>query len=150
MSSTVKKARISAVSTTPNALPASPVIPPITAATGTTTISAASTPSTSTELVQSAVYRYLQRRRYAPAVADAYRRISQPPKDYLSQSKQEMALRELLQTEASSDNSYSFLSHNSDPAVIEQQYSRFKVRRGLYFQSQIDLSSQLTARAVSW
>ena len=77
--------------------------------------------------VHSAVYRYLQRRRYAPAVTDAYRRISHPPKEYLSQTKQAMALRELLQNEASSNNSFSFLSHNSDPVVIEQQYSRFKV-----------------------
>jgi hypothetical protein len=46
------------------------------------------------------VYRYLQRRRYAPAVSDTYRRILHPPKEMLSQSKQAMALRELLQAEA--------------------------------------------------
>ena len=125
MSSTVKKARISATSSAAP-ISASTVIQPAPAAT-TTTISASATPSTSSELVHSAVYRYLQRRRYAPAVTDAYRRISHPPKEYLSQTKQAMALRELLQNEASSNNSFSFLSHNSDPVVIEQQYSRFKV-----------------------
>ena len=78
--------------------------------------------------VHSAVYRYIQRRRYAPAVADTYRRISHPPRDLLSQSKQAMALRELLQNEASSENAFSFSAHIMDPAVVDQQYSRFKVQ----------------------
>lgn len=91
--------------------------------------SSTSTPasSSSTDLVQSAVYRYLQRRRYAPAVADTYKRISHPPKDSLSQSKQAMALREVLNNETSADNVFTFSAHITDPIVIDQQYSKFKI-----------------------
>jgi len=80
--------------------------------------------------VQSAVMRYLQKRRYSSTMKEAYKRLDtslirgQP----LVQSKAQLAVRELLRSEAGSTASVALSApSNVDPLVIEQQYNKFKV-----------------------
>ena len=82
--------------------------------------------------VQSAVVRYLQKRRFSATMTDAYKKFSvikTPNGASLRQSKQQFALREVLRSEASSLASLALSSPpNVDPRLIEQQYTNFKVR----------------------
>ena len=85
--------------------------------------------SGASDQVQSAVMRYLQKRRYSSTMTEAYKRLNtsmlrgQP----LVQSKAQLAVRELLRSEAGSTASVSLSApSNVDPLVIEQQYHKFK------------------------
>ena len=75
--------------------------------------------------------RYLQKRKYSSNMTEAYKRLNtsihrgQP----LVQSKAQLAVRELLRSEAGSTATVALSSPpNVDPLVIEQQYAKFKVR----------------------
>ena len=77
----------------------------------------------SNEQVQNAVGRYLQKRRYG-ATGDDYRRNTLPT----TQSVLQMALKEVLTIEASTNDAIQFSSAWPEPLQIDQQYSKFKVK----------------------
>jgi len=79
-----------------------------------------------TDQVQSAVMRYLQKRRYTPSMTEAFQRLQNTSAGV--QSKAQFAMRELLWSEASSVASLALAAPpNVDPLLIEQQYARFKL-----------------------
>lgn len=83
--------------------------------------------------LQSAVLRYLQKRRYAPSMAEAYRKLSTTANAgkngaHVTQTKQQMALGEVIRSEAGAAATLALApSPNIDPLVVEQQYTKFKV-----------------------
>jgi len=82
--------------------------------------------SSSSDQVQSAVMRYLQKRRYTPSMTEAFQRLQNTSAGV--QSKAQFAMRELLRSEASSVASLALAAPpNVDPLLIEQQYARFKL-----------------------
>ena len=75
--------------------------------------------------VQSAVMRYLQKRRYTPSMTEAFQRLQNTN---CVQTKAQFAMKELLRSEASSVASLALAAPpNVDPLLIEAQYARFKL-----------------------
>ena len=75
--------------------------------------------------VQSAVMRYLQKRRYTPSMTEAFQRLQNTSS---VQTKAQFAMKELLRSEASSVASLALAAPpNVDPLLIEAQYARFKL-----------------------
>lgn len=118
----------STIVTTTVQLPSQPLPP--SAALGSPPASTSTTASGASDQVQSAVMRYLQKRKYSSNMTEAYKRLntsihrSQP----LVQSKAQLAVRELLRSEAGSTATVALSSPpNVDPLVIEQQYAKFKM-----------------------
>mgnify|MGYP001161566453 FL=1 len=80
--------------------------------------------SSQSDQVQSAVMRYLQKRRYTPSMTEAFQRLQNTS----VQTKAQFAMKELLRSEASSVASLALAAPpNVDPLLIEAQYARFKL-----------------------
>ena len=81
--------------------------------------------SGTSDQVQSAVLRYIQKRRYAPSMTEAYQRLRTST---TIQPLDQYALRECLRSEASSVASLALSAPPQvDPLLIEQQYNKFKI-----------------------
>ena len=112
-------AKKSRFSPTPVQLPSQP-LPPA-AALGSPPPGSSGT----SDQVQSAVLRYIQKRRYAPSMTEAYQRLRTST---TIQPLDQYALRECLRSEASSVASLALSAPPQvDPLLIEQQYNKFKI-----------------------
>ena len=79
-----------------------------------------------TDQVNSAVYIYLQKRNYGAGYSDTFKRLNVPPST--TQSVHQMALRQVLENESSSNDCIQFSTCGiTESRVVELQYSKFKV-----------------------
>ena len=76
--------------------------------------------------VQTAVCKYLLRRRYGVNYSDTFKRLTAPP--IKTQSLRQMALYHLVHNESSGNDCIQFAVDGSlDPRIVEQQYAKFKL-----------------------
>ena len=118
-----KKSRFSPVSTVQ--LPSQPLPPAAALGQGISSPPGTCGSGSNDQVVQSAVMRYLQKRRYSPSMTDAFQKLQQSS---ATQNKAQFAMRELLRSEASSVASLALAAPpNVDPLATEQQYAKFKM-----------------------
>ena len=78
------------------------------------------------EHVHTAAYKYLLRRQYGVKHSEVFKRRTVP--QITTHSLREMALRQVVENEASSNDCFQFSTDGcTDPRLVEQQYARFKV-----------------------
>ena len=76
--------------------------------------------------VNSAVSKYLLKRHYGVKHSDNFKKRAAPLKT--TYSLREMALRQVVENESSSNDCFQFSTEScSDPRLVEQQYTRFKM-----------------------